>query len=104
MLPTEDILSSVETAIVSLPEEAAEGVGQETVQTLKASGRPRDNLSGAERRALWSLHTNIDLTVLHADKGNAMMVLNTKNYNEKVSALLSVPTYCRLSKDPTEAT
>jgi hypothetical protein len=31
------------------------------------------------------------------------VVLNTKDYNEKVSALLRASTYRRLPKDPTEA-
>jgi hypothetical protein len=46
-LPIEDILTDVEKAIVCLPVEAAEEVRQETVRILKASGKPRDNLSGA---------------------------------------------------------
>jgi hypothetical protein len=92
----------VERAIRSLPVEAAEEVGQETVRILKVSNKPRDNLSGAER-ALRSLRTNADLTVIHADKGNATVVLNTMDYNEKISALLRAPTYRRLAKDPTNA-
>jgi predicted RNA-binding protein Jag len=93
VLPIEDILASVEKVIVSLPVEAAKEVPQETVRILKASGRSRDNLSGAERRALRSLRANANLTVLQADKGNATVVLNIKDYNEKVSALLSAATY-----------
>jgi hypothetical protein len=92
----------VEKAIVSLPVEAAEEVRQETVSILKASSRPRDNLSGAETRALRPLRTNADFAVIHADKGNATMVLNTTD-NAKISALLWAPTYRRLAKDPTEA-
>jgi hypothetical protein len=68
VLPNEDILTDVKKAIVSLPVEAAEEVRHKNVCILKASDRPRDNLSGAERRALWSLPTNADLTVLQADK------------------------------------
>jgi hypothetical protein len=70
---------------------------------LKVSNKPRDNLSGAERRDLWSLRTNADLTVIHADKGNGKVVLDTMDYNEKISALLRAPTYRRLAKDPTDA-
>jgi hypothetical protein len=102
VLPIEDILTSV-AVILSLPVEAAKEVPQETVRILKASGRSRDNLSVAERRALRSLRANADLTVLQADKGNATVVLNIKDYNEKVSALLSAATCRRLPKDPTEA-
>jgi hypothetical protein len=103
VLPIEDFLTGVEKTIVSLPVEAAEEVRQETVRILKAYSRPRDGLSGAERRAVRSLRTNADLTLLHADKSNATVVLNTKDYNEKISALLRAPTYRRLDKDSTEA-
>jgi hypothetical protein len=64
--------------------------------------KPRYNLSGAERRALRSLRTNSALTVIHADKGNVTLVLDTMYY-EKISALLRAPTYRRLAKDPTDA-
>jgi hypothetical protein len=86
-----------------LPLLLAEEVRQETVHILKASGKPSDNLPGAERRVLRSLRTNADLKFLRADKGNATVVLDTKDYKEKVSALLSAPTYRRLHKEPTES-
>lgn len=31
---------------------------------MKASSKPKDNLSGAEMRALWDLHTSADHMVL----------------------------------------
>jgi hypothetical protein len=101
--PIEDFLTGVEKAVVSLPVETTEEVRQEAVRILKASSRPRDNLCGAERWALRSLRTNADVTVLHADKGNATAVLNTKDYKDNISALLRAPTYRRLVKGPTEA-
>jgi hypothetical protein len=102
-LPIEDFFSGVVTAVRALPEEAAEEVRQETVRILKASRKPKDNLSGAERRALRTLRTNADLTILPADKGNAIVVLNTSDYNREIGALLGAPTYRMLAKDPTEA-
>jgi hypothetical protein len=99
-LPIEDFLSGVEKAIRALPEEAAEEVRQETVRILMASGKPKDNLSGADRRGLRTLRTNADLP---ADKGNAAVFLNTSDYNRKIAALLGAPTYRMLPKDPTEA-
>jgi hypothetical protein len=103
VLPIQDILSDEEKAVSSLPEEAAEEARQETVRILKASNKPKDNLSRAERRDLRALLTNADLTVLPADKGNASVVLNTSDYNHKMAALLGATTHRRLSKDPTEA-
>jgi hypothetical protein len=70
-LPVEDILCGVERVVVALPEETAEEVRQEMVRILKGSHRPKDNLTGAERRAFRALKANEALTGLPADKGNA---------------------------------
>jgi hypothetical protein len=48
VLPSEDILTGVEKAIVCQSEE----VLLESLRILKASSRPRDNLMVAERRAV----------------------------------------------------
>jgi hypothetical protein len=103
VLPIADIVTGLEKVVVSLPVEAAEEIRQETVRILKASGRSTDNLPELRGGLYGPLHTIADLTVLLADKGNATVILNTKDYNEKVSALLSAPTYRSLPKDPTEA-
>jgi hypothetical protein len=67
----------VEKAIGTLPEETAEKIRQETVAILKGSRQAKDNITGAEWRALCSLKVNDFLTVLPADKGNAAVVLGT---------------------------
>jgi hypothetical protein len=98
VLPIEDFLTGVEEAIVYVPVEAAEEARQDTLRILKALSRPSDNLSGAERKALRSLRTNADLTVLHAHKVIAT-VFNTTDYNENISVLIRAPTYRKLAKD-----
>jgi hypothetical protein len=103
VLPIEDFLSDAEKAVGFPPEEDAEEGQQETVRILKASTKPKDNMSGAERRRLRALRTNADVTVLPANKGNTVVVVvNTGEYRQKVTALLDAPTYRRLPKDPTE--
>jgi hypothetical protein len=91
VLPTEDFLSCVEKAVGVLTEKAAEEFRQETVKILKASRKHKENLSGAKRKAIRTLRTNADLTVLPADKGKAAIVLNTSDCNRKISALLGAP-------------
>jgi hypothetical protein len=71
VLLVEDILCGMEKAVGALPEETAEEVRQETVRILKGSHKPKNNLTGAERRALRALKANEALTILPADKGNA---------------------------------
>jgi hypothetical protein len=91
VLPIEDILTGVETA------------EEDTQETVRDSSRSRDNLTGAERKALRALSKNTDLTILPADKGNATVVLNTVEYNRKIGALLEDPAYRVLARDSTEA-
>jgi hypothetical protein len=50
-----------------------------------------------------TLRTDSDLTVLPADKGNASVILNTIDYEQKINALLKDSTYKKLTKDSTEA-
>ncbi|PNF41399.1 hypothetical protein B7P43_G14428 [Cryptotermes secundus] len=102
-IPVKDILCGVEKAVMVLPEETAEEIRQETVRILKGSNKPKDNLTGAERRALRALKSNETLTVLPADKGNAAVVLATSDYNQKIAALLEDKTYRKLKKDPTDS-
>ncbi|PNF37716.1 hypothetical protein B7P43_G11457, partial [Cryptotermes secundus] len=99
-VPVKDILCRVEKVIVTLPVETAEEIRQETVRILKNSCKPKDNLTGAERRALRSLKANETLTVLPADKGNAAVVLYTSDYNRKIAAILEDKAYRKLKKDP----
>jgi hypothetical protein len=102
-IPVKNILCGVENAIMALPEETAEEIRQETVRILKGSKKPKDNLTGTERRALRALKSNKTLTVLPADKGNAAVVLCTSDYNQMIAALLEDKTYKKVKKDPTDS-
>ena len=55
-----------------------------------------------ERKALQELRNNKEIMILGADKGRATVVLNTKDYKDKVMKLLKdTNTYEVLKKDPT---
>jgi hypothetical protein len=82
-VPVNDILCRVEKATGALPEETAEEIRQETVRILKGSRKPKNNLTGAKRRALRALKANKALIVLPADKGNVVMVLGTLDYKQR---------------------
>ena len=62
---------------------------------------PRSNTSEDEHRALAALRGDHSITVLQADKGNATVVLNTEDYEEKASDLLNNKPFKRVQKDPT---
>jgi hypothetical protein len=102
-VPIKDILYRVEEAIGALPEEAAKEIRQKTVRILKSSRKPKDNLSGAERRALRALKANEVLTVLPAEEVNVAVVLGISDYNRKIAALMEDKTYKKLKKDPTDS-
>ena len=63
-LPIEDIITGVEKAVHSLPVETAEEIRHETVRIIKSSKRPKGNLTRAKRRAVKSVRTNGDFTIL----------------------------------------
>ena len=59
----------------------------------------------AELRALYNLHKDQDRLVIPADKGNCTVVMDRKDYDDKVQQMLSDQgTYKVLDKDPTQRT
>jgi hypothetical protein len=69
----------------------------------ESSKAPKDNLTGAERRALRSSKANGALTVIRADEGNSAVVLDTSDNNRKFRFLLEDNAYKKLKKDPTDS-
>ena len=64
----------------------------------------RSNLSSDERKAIHELKADRDIMVLPADKGKAMVVMNTSEYKQKFKKLLDdTSVYEVLKKDPTTA-
>ena len=55
---------------------------------LKAK-RPANNISKGEFKSLQELKADTDITILPADKGWSTVILNTKDYESKLSTLLS---------------
>ena len=102
-VPIEEILASVEKAVLTLPVEKAEEARQETVRIIKTASRTRDNLTKTERAALRTLKNNTHLNILPADKGNATVILNTSDYKQKITSLLEDSAYKKLTKDPTDS-
>ena len=100
VLPKEDILSGVEKAVGLLHLEVAEEARKETVRKLWDSSGAIVNLTVTERMVLIVLKKNNGHIILLADKGNATVVLNAVDYNDKIGALRQDPSYRRLVKTP----
>ena len=64
-----------------------------------------NNITAEQRKAFQELRKNSDIQILHADKGNATVVLNAADYDRKVHDLLDDDkSYAILTKDPTRST
>ena len=62
----------------------------------------KDNLPALERKALYSLMNNPNLTIREADKGGSLVVMDTNQYNNAILSILANPTlYKPLPTDPT---
>jgi hypothetical protein len=99
-----DIISGVERAIQHLPAETAEEIRQGTSRILRQSEPQKKNTARAEREALQTLREDREITVLPADKGNAAVILRSKDYDSKIRAILNDPLYTKLTADPTSKT
>ncbi len=70
----------------------------ELTKCLKKAKRPANK---GEFKALQELKADTDITILPADKGRSTVVLNTEDYESKLSTLLSdSKIYEMLQKDP----
>ena len=73
----------------------------EVLGILKSVKPAKSNITPEERKALKEIQKNEDLMLLPADKGRAVVLLDTKEYEEKVKAMLSDPkTYRVLDHGP----
>ena len=73
--------------------------GKKRIQKKTASPPPNRNVTREEEEALKELKNNEKIVILKADKGNATVVMNTEDYEEKVNSLLSDE--CTYEKLPT---
>ncbi len=73
----------VESSIRNLPESDAEETRLEIVKAIKQTKIQDSNISPGEREALTKLKKDRSIKVLPADKGTAMVVMDTKEYDTK---------------------
>nr|XP_032511410.1 uncharacterized protein LOC116765884 [Danaus plexippus plexippus] len=103
-LPFEDIICNVEECLHKnhVTREESEAIRQDVSYVLRRSKLPRQNISRQESVALKQLRNNEDLTVLRADKGNATVIMDTSDYDNKIIEILSDNSiYKKVNKDPT---
>ena len=78
-IPTEEIINQVEASIRILPATEAEEIRSETCRILRKVKKLKSNITVTERKELKRLKDNKDILILSADKGNATVVMDTKD-------------------------
>ena len=99
--PIAQYVAAIEKACNKLEEGKAEEFRVQVKSAIQKLKPPRSNLTRGERRAITELKKDKSRMVLTADKGVALVVLNTEDYLKKAQDLLNQNTYRALTSDPT---
>ena len=96
-----EFISAVEVACQRLPEQDAQELRAEVNILLKRAKPPKSNFTKEEKKAPKELREDQDRMVLTVDKRVAMVVMDRKEYQEKVENLLASTAYKTIPADPT---
>ena len=106
-IPTEAIVSSVEAVLSrqrELSEPTKDNIRSRIASTIQSSSLTENNLTKDERQALKRLKNDDDIVILPADKGRVTVVMDKKDYHDKIDTLVNdQQTYEVLKRDPTPA-
>ena len=101
VLPKEEIVQLLEPKLFHLKNDTACNIRVQITEVLRRAKLPSSNLSKNMKDAVRNLRTDKSIHILKADKGNATVVLDRIEYDNKILALLNTPTYRELKSDPT---
>ena len=102
-----DFAAPIEAAlgISKASDQEKETVRIKICEAIRRAKRPSANITKDEREAWTKLKKNKSIQIVQADKGNATVILDAKDYDAKVHALLDdQKSYSLLKKDPTKST
>ena len=99
--PYVEFVSAVEVACQRLTDQDAQELVVEVNILLKRTKPSKKNISREEMKALKELREDQDRMVLTADKGMAMVVMDRKEYQDKVDGILATSAQRTISTDPT---
>ena len=99
--PTTEYIAAIEQACSKLQPGEAEELRGEVKSIIKKSCNPHRNITRDEWKALKELKEDKSRMVLTADKGVALVVMDTADYKKKAEDLLQQPTYLPIPTDPT---
>ena len=104
-IPTAEVVDSIEEAICRQNDETKQTVRAEVSSILRRAKTPPRNIDSNIFKALIALRKDPDRVVLLAGKGNCIVVMDKRQYREKVLSMLNdKQTYTTLKSDPTGRT
>ena len=103
-LPTVEIVARVEDALLRNAKPAeAEQARAAVSRALKRAKLPKSNVRKEEWEAVSRLRNDTSIVVLEADKGNATVVMDAEEYEEKALNLIGKPPFKKLTRYPTKS-
>ena len=99
--PIVQYVAAIEHACTKLEEGKAEEFRVQVKAAIQKIQKPNPNITRGERLAIAELKKDPSRMVLTADKGMALVVMNTEDYKKKAEELLNQNTYRAITSDPT---
>ena len=99
--PIAEYIAAVKQVCSRLKQGEVEELRGEVKSIIKRSRNPPPNITREERKAIRELKQDKSRMVLTADKGVALVIIDTEEYKKKAQELLQQPTYQLIPTDPT---
>ena len=99
--PVGEYIAPIENACQKLKQGKADELRGEMKKILKKINHPKNNITKEEKKALAELRKDTSRTILTADKGVSLVVMNKEDYQKKATELLDQLTYKTITTDPT---
>src|SRR5579859_3284631 len=100
-LPMIDIATALEDASNVINQEDREMFRAQCRKALEKSKLPQSNITRSEAQALKQLKKDDSIKILPADKGNATVVMDSSEYDQKISDLINTDQYVKIKSDRT---
>ncbi|KAK3735298.1 hypothetical protein QZH41_000232 [Actinostola sp. cb2023] len=103
-IPVEKFVIETESSISGLSPKAKSDIRNKVTNILASAKLPANNLTKDEKSAIRTLRDDKDIIILKADKGNATVVMDRTEYDNKIENMLSdTKTYKILPRDPAKS-
>ena len=97
-IPTASIIASTEATAKQFDTDSAHKLRAGISKVLQSSKPPKGNLTSHLRRAATELRKDRNIVILPTDKGNVTVVMDKKEYIEKLEHMLEDGTYSKIEQ------